>query len=128
MARIKLQKIEPYFIETQDGRKFTAFFNNLAVINYLSEFGELPGVDEITDQIYTIYSRFLYCALKMKHPEITFEEAEVFVLSGGEQIMDDITALMIQNFVDNSNEETKKKFHYEVDKSLQELMKHHNQG
>lgn len=123
MARVKLQKIEPVIIEFLDGTEKMALFTNEASVNYVSEFGPFPTEKEIEKDPYGFMAKFLYCALIIRHPETTLEEAQLIMLGGGDRLMTEMTDAMITNFIGNSNEETKKKFEKEIQKILGPYLK-----
>ena len=112
MARVSVKPVEPLEIEFADGTIKTAVFDIQAFILFTEEFGPLDEVmeEELKEKPYEFASKLLYCGLKKLDRSVTLEEAQSIAISGGEPLLAEIIRLMIDNFMNSADEESKKKF------------------
>lgn len=124
MARVSIKLIEPLEMIFADGTIKEALFNNEAFIIYTDEFGKLDveKLKELKDRPYDLISRFLYCGMKVIDKSITLEEARTITIGGGEDLATEILNSVIDNFMANSDEESKKKFLKEAEKFTKAMM------
>ena len=122
MARLTIRNIEPLELEFTDGTVKIALFNNEAFMIYTEEFGDiLKDIQcEIEDKPFEFAGKILYCGLKVTEPNITLNECENIVLRGGLDLIQEIFVLIIDNFLENTNEETKKKFQTMLTEEMKE--------
>ena len=113
MAKITIKPVEPLEIEFADGTKIYAIFNNEALIQFTEEFGDITKMiddGEVENKPYDFAAKLLYCGIKVYDKSITLEEAMKIVVAGGEPLLMEITALLIDNFMAVADEDSKKKF------------------
>lgn len=125
MARLTIRNVEPLELVFADGETKIALFNNEAFIIYTEEFGDiLKDMDvEIEERPFEFGAKMLYCGLKVTEPSITLEEAQNIVYRGGLDLIQEIFILIIDNFLESSNEETKKKFQAMMTSEMEEAYK-----
>ena len=123
MAKLRIKPIEPLELEFIDGEKKVALFGNAAFTLYAAEFGDISEdmKETVMEKPYDFGARLLYCGLKVAHPTITLDEATSLMYMGGEDLFSELIRLLIENFMNSSNEETKKKFQKNLMKELKEI-------
>ena len=124
MARISIRPIEPLELEFADGTIKKALFNNEAFILFAEEFGSMDDLikTELKNKPYDFVAKILYCGIKVIDKTITIDEAYSITLGGGEPLAMEIINSTVENFMLIADEETKKKFHEEVETMTKKLM------
>lgn len=124
MARISIRPIEPLELEFADGTIKKALFNNEAFILFADEFGSMDELikTELKNKPYDFVAKILYCGIKVVDKTITLDEAYSITLGGGEPLAMEIINSTVENFMLIADEETKKKFHKEVETMTKKLM------
>lgn len=124
MARISIRPIEPLELEFADGTIKKALFNNEAFILFADEFGSMDELikTELKNKPYDFVAKILYCGVKVVDKTITLDEAYSITLGGGEPLAMEIINSTVENFMLIADEETKKKFHKEVETMTKKLM------
>lgn len=124
MARISIRPIEPLELEFADGTIKEALFNNEAFILFAEEFGSMDELikTELKNKPYDFVAKILYCGMKVIDKAITLDEAYSITLGGGEPLAMEIINSTVENFMLIADEETKKKFHKEVELMIEKLM------
>ena len=124
MARISIRPIEPLELEFADGTIKEALFNNEAFILFAEEFGSMDELikTELKNKPYDFVAKILYCGMKVIDKTITLDEAYSITLGVGEPLAMEIINSTVENFMLIADEETKKKFHKEVEIMTKKLM------
>lgn len=124
MARFSIRPIEPIELEFTDGTIKKALFNNEAFILFAEEFGSMDKLikTELKNKPYDFVAKILYCGMKIIDKSITLDEAYSIVIGGGEQLAVGIINSTVENFMLIADEESKKKFHKEVEVMTKKLM------
>lgn len=124
MARVSIKPIEPLEMEFADGTVKEALFNNEAFIIFTDEFGSIDELmeTELKDKPYDFISKILYSGMKVTDRRVTLDEAKSIVIGGGEPLMNEITNLLIDNFMATADEDSKKKFFKEAEKINKKLI------
>ena len=124
MARVLIKPIEPLELEFADGVVKEALFNNEAFIIFTEEFGDIDDLikEELKDKPYDFAAKILYSGMKVVDRTVTKEEARAIVVGGGEELLREITRLLIDNFMITADDDSKKKFLEEVRKINQSLL------
>lgn len=123
MARFVIRDIEPLEIELSNGDVLKAMFNNEAFIIFTEEFGDINKVmkTEADSEPFEFGAKLLYSGLKVTRPQIQLDEVRVITVKGGWGLLMSIFGLMMDNFSNTSNEETKKKFLKEMEPEIEAL-------
>ena len=97
-------------MEFADGTVKEALFNNEAFINFTDEFGKMDVLieTELKERPYDFTSKVLYCGMKVIDKTVTLEEARSILVGGGEPLMQEITSLLIDNFMATADDDSKK--------------------
>jgi hypothetical protein len=108
MGRVTVKPAEPLELDFSDGTTKLASFNNEAFIYFTDEYGPLnqDTFIEMITKPYDFTSRILHAAMKVHDQNVTIETARDIVISGGEELMLEISRLMTENFL-NPDEELK---------------------
>lgn len=107
---ISIKPIEPLVLNFQDGVVKKAIFNNEAFITFTDEFGPIDDhMQEAITRPYDFGAKLLYAGLKVFDKEVTYEEAESIIVAGGEELLEKMTSLTIDNFMVSADENSKKK-------------------
>lgn len=124
MARISIKPIEPLELEFSDGTIKGALFNNEAFVLFADEFESMDDLikTELKNKPYDFVAKILYCGMKVIDKSITLDEAYSIVIGGGEPLAMEIINSTVDNFMLVADEESKKKFHKEVEKITKKLM------
>lgn len=124
MARISIKPIEPLEMEFADGTIKEALFNNEAFIIFTEEFGSIDKLieTELKEKPYDFTAKILYCGMKVVDRTVTLEEAWSILVGGGNELMETIANLLIDNFMITADENSKKKFFQEVEKINKKIM------
>ena len=124
MARISIRPIELLELKFVDGTIKEALFNNEAFILFAEEFGSMDELikTELKNKPYDFVAKILYCGMKVIDKAITLDEAYSITLGGGEPLAMEIINSTVENFMLIADEETKKKFHKEVEAMTKKLM------
>lgn len=124
MARVSIKPIETLEMEFADGTIKEALFNNEAFINFTEEFGAIDELieTEMKDKPYDFIAKILYCGMKVMDKTVTLDEAASILVGGGDQLMETISNLLIDNFMAVADEDSKKKFLKKVGEFNKRLM------
>lgn len=113
MAKITIKPIEPLELSFKDGTVIYAIFNNKALLYFTEEFGDIAEMidnGDLENKPYDFAAKLLYCGIKVYDKTITLEDAMGIVIAGDEPLLQQIMALLIDNFMAVADEESKKKF------------------
>lgn len=124
MARVTIKPIEPLVMEFADGTIKEALLNTEAFVNYTSEFGKLDSIEieKMAKKPYDFIARFLYCGMKVIDKTVTFNEARMITIGGGESLATEVMNSVIDNFMATADEDSKKKFTVEMERIYNQLI------
>lgn len=101
MARVTVKPPEPLEIEFSDGTSKFATFNNEAFILYTYEYGPLnqAAFADMISKPYDFTAKVLHSGMMVHDRNVTLEEARNIIVSGGEDLLLEISRLMTENFL-----------------------------